>query len=544
MVHPARLPPTTSPLRNSPRASQEKSSPRSLADPILPWLRSIRKAFDDFRRDPDGNAAAHFKNLVEDCLNNFADDERYRNDIRFLKIWIIYGDTIQDFKRVFEMLEVKGICQGHSLLYESYALFHCHKGNLLAAHDVCHLGLSRIAEPLDRLKKMHNLFLGINQNARTDPKIDVTGFSRQEPNYVDPWSDSTISNLLKKMDSDIKKYNGYYRSSKVYSGKVSLTSLQNSSRNKIVELGNSKYQIRGCSGLGGFAKVYKAFIDSNPDDVVALKIQKPAFPWEFYMYRQLDRRISDVERPCFGFAHKVHIFSDLSVLVCDYLSHGTLQDAINSHLVMQKAMEEVLCIYYTIELLRMLEILHSVGIIHGDFKPDNLLVRYAREDLTEDTFSSRTGPWRDQGLCLVDWGKGIDLSLFPAGVEFHGDCRTSGFRCVEMQESRTWTYQVDTYGLCVIVHMMLHGSYMSIEKKVKPDGSHHYQPKSPFKRYWNVDLWKNLFSALLNVQSNGSDVPLLQSLRRSFEEYIGRNQQLINKLKHLLVKQKASLCSA
>nr|XP_019701738.2 mitotic checkpoint serine/threonine-protein kinase BUB1 [Elaeis guineensis] len=211
---------------------------------------------------------------------------------------------------------------------------------------------------------------------------------------------------------------------------------------------------------------------------------------------------------------------------------------------MQKAMEEVLCIYYTIELLRMLEILHSVGIIHGDFKPDNLLVRYAREDLTEDTFSSRTGPWRDQGLCLVDWGKGIDLSLFPAGVEFHGDCRTSGFRCVEMQESRTWTYQVDTYGLCVIVHMMLHGSYMSIEKKVKPDGSHHYQPKSPFKRYWNVDLWKNLFSALLNVQSNGSDVPLLQSLRRSFEEYIGRNQQLINKLKHLLVKQKASLCSA
>lgn len=55
-----------------------------------------------------------------------------------------------------------------------------------------------------------------------------------------------------------------------------------------------------------------------------------------------------------------------------------VQDAINSHLVMQKAMEEVLCIYYTIELLRMLEILHSVSIIHGDFKPDNLLVRYAR----------------------------------------------------------------------------------------------------------------------------------------------------------------------
>lgn len=41
-------------------------------------------------------------------------------------------------------------------------------------------------------------------------------------------------------------------------------------------------------------------------------------------------------------------------------------------------MEEVLCIFYTIEMLRILETLHSVGIIHGDFKPDNLLIRYAR----------------------------------------------------------------------------------------------------------------------------------------------------------------------
>ena len=43
--------------------------------------------------------------------------------------------------------------------------------------------------------------------------------------------------------------------------------------------------------------------------------------------------------------------------------------------------------------------------------------------------------------------------------------------------------QVDTYGLCVIVHMMLHNSYMAIEKKPSFDGGYIYQPKSPFKRY-------------------------------------------------------------
>lgn len=46
-----------------------------------------------------------------------------------------------------------------------------------------------------------------------------------------------------------------------------------------------------------------------------------------------------------------------------------------------------------------------------------------------------------QGLCLVDWGRGIDKRLFPENAEFKGDCRTSGFRCVEMQENKPWTFQ-------------------------------------------------------------------------------------------------------
>lgn len=54
------------------------------------------------------------------------------------------------------------------------------------------------------------------------------------------------------------------------------------------------------------------------------------------------------------------------------------QDAINSYVVVTKSMEEVLCIYYTIEMLQILESLHHVGIIHGDVKPDNLLIRNAR----------------------------------------------------------------------------------------------------------------------------------------------------------------------
>lgn len=47
--------------------------------------------------------------------------------------------------------------------------------------------------------------------------------------------------------------------------------------------GGKKYEIKGCAGTGGFAQVYKSYLDSNPDDVIALKViilidQLPSIP--------------------------------------------------------------------------------------------------------------------------------------------------------------------------------------------------------------------------------------------------------------------------
>ncbi|KHN24282.1 Checkpoint serine/threonine-protein kinase BUB1 [Glycine soja] len=466
-------------------------------DPLLPFLRSIKKALE-----ASDDSASNLSNLLKDCIRNFKNNDRYRNDVRFLKIWLLYMGVSDDFESVFKEMLDSNVCTNSSSLYVWSASFFELKGRLHDALTIYQLGICRNAEPIEWLKKAQALFLNrISeiQNAASTQKVDDKESKKFEDNGINPWGTSTMDSLLKKIYPLIMKFDGYRSSTKPYTGKVALSTLKNSSRNKVIEIGGKKYHIKGCAGQGGFAQVYKANVDSDPDNVVALKIQKPAFPWEFYIYRQLDKRILDRERSSYGFAHRIHIYSDCSILICDYLANGTLQDVINSYVVLGKSMEEVLCIYYTIEMLHMVETLHGVGLIHGDFKPDNLLIRYARGDLTEDGFFSRIGPWCDQ---------------------------------------------VDAYGLCAIVHMMLHSSYMEVVKKEQSDGSYMYLPKLPFKRYWNIELWKTFFTKMLNQYPHDDDRSLLQDLKKSFQDYMSSNPQLIKKLKELLSKQRASLCSA
>lgn len=64
-----------------------------------------------------------------------------------------------------------------------------------------------------------------------------------------------------------------------------------------------------------------------------------------------------------------------------------------------------------------------------------------------------------------------------------------------------------------------------------------------FNRYWKVELWKSLFTNLLNM-SSGNDKEVLQNLRKSFQDYLCSNPQLLKNLKELLAKQRASLCGA
>jgi len=152
--------------------------------------------------------------------------------------------------------------------------------------------------------------------------------------------------------------------------------------------------------------------------------------------------------------------------------------------------------------------------------------------------------------------------MFPHGQAFVADWATDARDCVEMRDGRSWTYQADYFGLAGIVYCMLYGKYIETSSiihvtpqngagggggaKQQPNGPR-YKLATAFKRYWQADLWTQLFDVLLNpclVRTDGA-LPVtdtLTVLRAEMETWLQANcNRSSNTLKGLLKKVELSV---
>jgi checkpoint serine/threonine-protein kinase len=430
--------------------------------------------------------------------------------------------------------------------------------------------------------------------AKQSPIIDDT--------VCNPVDEGMRAIVYKKLQPPLKSYEGYYEYSSTISGKAAEVKKFTKAIAKrdggltgsipdppllefVTGQGGSSYTVKRELGKGAYAPVYlvENHIVGDAEDELeegaidmedfnrltcgrkrleALKMEHPPSPWEFYMIKQAHKRLRDRRTvESIVQAYEMHRFKDEGFLLLEYRDQGTILDLVNWAKTESEpgVMDELLVMFLSIELLRTLEDLHAHGIIHGDIKPDNCLVRF--DPISDGEWKSRyhadgSGGWSKKGVSFIDFGRGIDMTLFRPDVQFVADWKTDHQDCAEMREMRPWTYQVDYHGIAAIIHAMLFGKYIQTvaERSGLPGGGpKNYRLTTPLKRYWEKDIWSGVFDVLLNpqqhvAQEDGGVLPITTSLgrcRERMQDHVTANcdkgiglKSMIRKIETIMSKRK------
>ncbi|CAG8811461.1 29373_t:CDS:1, partial [Racocetra persica] len=384
-------------------------------------------------------------------------------------------------------------------------------------------------------------------------------------NPCNPLDTRLINQILSSLNPSLVQYSGFYdlrgecsnnhakleRIARNWDKNCRRRTSNATNLDEPIRLLYDSFLIRQKIGEGAYGKVYRVldlkFVSENHKDPRAsraLKLQVPSTAWEFYIIRKLHERISSPTINSIITAHSLYYYKDESYLLTELCSHGTIVDAINTAKRENSTMDEILVIFFTIELMKIVEAIHEAGIIHGDIKADNCLLRLERTVEWDSQYDpSGAHGWSKKGIKLIDFGRAIDVTLFPPDMKFIADWRCDDQNCIEMREGRPWKWQADYYGLAGVIHCMLHNEYMQITP-VRTDidsfssgatiSTKKYKPIQSFKRYWQGNLWARLFDMLLNpslVRSDGR-LPITQelsSIRKEFEQYLIANCEKIGK---------------
>ncbi|CAA6656897.1 unnamed protein product [Spirodela intermedia] len=125
-------------------------------DPLCPWLRGIRR----MRELLSSQALAEkLPRFLQKCAEAFECDRRYRNDIRYLRVWIQLMDHVDDPRRLLRRMEKNQIGVKHSAFYVAYSLYYEKQRKFEAAEKMYHVGAQKLAEPAVQLQKSYEQFL-------------------------------------------------------------------------------------------------------------------------------------------------------------------------------------------------------------------------------------------------------------------------------------------------------------------------------------------------------------------------------------------------
>ncbi|KAL0288227.1 UNVERIFIED_CONTAM: Mitotic spindle checkpoint protein BUBR1 [Sesamum angustifolium] len=107
---------------------------------------------------PSGGDYSGLVVIYEQCVRTFWHEDRYKDDLRYLKVWLEYAENCIDAEVVYNFLEANKIGVTHASFYISYALHMEHKNKIKTANEIFNRGLSLKAEPVDKLTAAYKKF--------------------------------------------------------------------------------------------------------------------------------------------------------------------------------------------------------------------------------------------------------------------------------------------------------------------------------------------------------------------------------------------------
>ncbi|XP_055383397.1 uncharacterized protein LOC129613385 [Condylostylus longicornis] len=282
-----------------------------------------------------------------------------------------------------------------------------------------------------------------------------------------------------------------------------------------IAIKNKKFTVCKMIGEGTFGTIYSAK-EKYSGKMFALKQEKPANLWEYYVCLELRSRVENVDMlPAFMNIEYALIGNNASIYVSQLSPYGSLIAVCNTYKrKTNKNLDEYVVMILTDQILQIIDHLHALKIIHADIKPDNFLL------MTKLSY-----PKNELAVQLIDFGVSIDMELFPKKQTFMYTHEKDDFKCIEMREGRPWTYQTDLYGVAGIIHVLLYGKYMDVHKNLCGI----WAPKQRFPRYLKKDIWGPIFQNLLNIP----DCELMPNLQ-TFRAAIG--EALFDKEKYVIEK--------
>ncbi|VFQ92410.1 unnamed protein product [Cuscuta campestris] len=140
-------------------------------DPLHPWLECMKWVQESF---PPGGDSSGLVVIYEQCVRKFWHDDRYKDDLRYLKVWLEYAENCADAEVIYRFLEANEIGLSHSSFYLAYALLMESKNKIRTANEIFNCGISINAQPIEKLKEAYRTFLSRSMGRPKEAEEDPT----------------------------------------------------------------------------------------------------------------------------------------------------------------------------------------------------------------------------------------------------------------------------------------------------------------------------------------------------------------------------------